>query len=89
MITSHPAIHTCQNYDYFSRISEGLPVIIAVGGRIGRWIASELTEVRLTANPAAARGGMSPNDTNCDPVRTVPSVKPGGSRRRAWVRVQD
>jgi hypothetical protein len=35
MITSHPAIHTCQNYDYFSRIFEGLPVMIAVSGRFG------------------------------------------------------
>lgn len=89
MITSHPAIHTCQNYDYFSRISGGLPIIIAVSGRLGDWIAQELTKARLTANSAAARGGISPNDTNCDRRPTVPSEKPGGSRRRASLPCQD
>lgn len=89
MITSHPAIHTCQNYDYFSRIPRGLPVIIAVSCRCERRIAWEPTEARLTAYPAAARGGMSPNDTNCDRVRTMPSEKPGGSRRRPKLVCQD
>lgn len=89
MITSHPTIHTYQNYDYFSRISGGLPVIITVSERFGSGIPWGLTEARLTAYPAAARGGMSPNDTNCDRGRTGPSEKPGGSRRRVSLRGQD
>ncbi|MEM1150781.1 MAG: hypothetical protein AAGI03_09510 [Pseudomonadota bacterium] len=89
MITSHPAIHTCQNYAYFRRISGGLPVIIAVCRGFGHWIVREATCVRLSANPAAARGGMSPSDTNCDRRPTVPSEKPGSSRRRAAMPCQD
>jgi len=30
MITSHPASHTCQNYDYYSRIFGGLSEFIDV-----------------------------------------------------------
>ncbi|MCC1493549.1 hypothetical protein [Cognatishimia sp. F0-27] len=52
MITSHPAIHTCQNYDYFSRTSGGLPVIIAVSGRFGDWIAQE-GDLRATQCPSS------------------------------------